>query len=59
MNKFIYCLDEDLKNKLIKQGFKLLKEDDKGATFVFSDKIKFDKVDKSKYLFTNRLTFWD
>ena len=54
MNKFIYCLDEDLKNKLIKQGFKLLKEDDKGATFVFSDKIKFDftKVDKAKYLFT-------
>ncbi|MDD2495963.1 MAG: hypothetical protein PHE29_12320 [Tissierellia bacterium] len=59
MNKFIYCLDEDLKNKLIKQGFKLLKEDDKGATFVFSDKIKFDfnNVSKNKFMFTNRLTF--
>ena len=56
---FIYCFDKELKQELIKQGFKLLKEDDKGATFVFSDKEKFDftKVDKTKYLFTNRLTF--
>ena len=55
---FIYCVDNDLKQELIKQGFKLLKEDDKGATFVFSElKFNFDKVDKSKYLFTNRLTF--
>ena len=35
MNKFIYCLDEDLKNKLIKQGFKLLKEDDKGGNLLY------------------------
>lgn len=56
---FIYVLDKDLKNKLIKKGFKLLKEDDNGATFVFSDKVKFDfdKVDKTKFLFTNKLTF--
>lgn len=55
---FIYCVDKELKQELIKQGFKLLKEDDKGATFVFSElKFNFDKVDKSKYLFTNRLTF--
>lgn len=57
--KFIYVLDKELKKQLITKGFKLLKEDDNGATFVFSDKVKFDfnNVDKSKYLFTNRLTF--
>ena len=58
--KFIYVLDKDLKNQLINNGFKLLKEDESGAVFVFSElKFNFDKVDKSKYLFTNRLTFWD
>jgi len=56
---FIYCFDKELKQELINKGFKLLKEDGNGATFVFSDKVKFDftKVDKTKYLFTNRLTF--
>ena len=56
--KFIYVLDKELKNQLISEGFKLLKEDENGAVFVFSElKFNFDKVDKSKYLFTNRLTF--
>lgn len=56
---FIYCVDKELKNELIDKGFKLLKEDDNGATFVFSDKVKFDfnNVDKTKLLFTNKLTF--
>ena len=56
---FIYCLDDELKNKLIKKGFKLLKEDENGATFVFSEKVRFDfnNVDKTKFLFTNKLTF--
>lgn len=56
---FIYCLDDELKNKLIKKGFKLLKEDGNGAIFVFDKNLKFnfEKVDKSKFLFTNRLTF--
>lgn len=56
---FIYCIDKELKNKLIKKGFKLLKEDENGATFIFSEKVKFDfnTVDKTKFLFTNRLTF--
>lgn len=56
---FIYALDKDLREKLLKAGFKLLKEDDKGWLFVFNNKLKFDfsKVDKTKFLFTNRLTF--
>lgn len=57
--KFIYVLDKELKQELINKGFKLLKEDGNGATFIFSKGIKFnfDKVDKTKFLFTNRLTF--
>jgi len=56
---FIYALDKDLREKLLKAGFKLLKEDNKGWLFVFDNKLKFDfsKVDKTKFLFTNRLTF--
>lgn len=55
----IYVFDKELKQTLINKGFKLLKEEDGKATFAISDKIKFDftKVDKTKYLFTNRLTF--
>lgn len=56
---FIYCLDEELKRKLINKGFKLLKEDEKQAVFIFSSKVNFDfnNVDKTKFLFTNKLTF--
>lgn len=56
---FIYCLDEELKRKLINKGFKLLKEDDERAVFIFSNKVNFDfnNVDKTKFLFTNKLTF--
>lgn len=56
---FIYCIDKDLKIELIKKGFKLLKEDENGSTFALNKDIKFsfDKVNKAKFLFTDRLTF--
>lgn len=56
---FIYCFDKDLKQELIAKGFKLLKEDDERAIFIFSNKVNFDfnNVDKTKFLFTNKLTF--
>lgn len=56
---FIYTVDEELKKELISNNFKMLKEDDKGAFFVFDKKSKFnfDNVDKTKFLFTDRLTF--
>ena len=56
---FVHCIDRDLKEKLISRGFKLLKENDTGATFVIPKDVNFDfdKVDKSKFLLTNRLTF--
>lgn len=56
---FIYCIDNKLKEGLLKKGFKLLKEDDHGSIFALDSSLKFnfDKVDKSKFLFTNKLTF--
>lgn len=59
MNKFIYIIDKELKNELIDKGFKLLKEDDNGSTFVLDKAIKlnFNEIDKNKFMFTNKLTF--
>ena len=56
---FVYLNDEKLKKELINSGFKMLKEDENGAFFVFNKKSKFnfDNVDKTKFLFTDRLTF--
>jgi len=57
---FIYCLDDKLKQDLLKQGFKLLNEYDGKAVFIFdnsSAKFNFDKVDKSKYILSNKLNF--
>lgn len=56
---FIYCIDEQLKEDLIKRGFKILKQDKNGTIFALNKELKFDfsNVDKKKYLFTNKLTF--
>ena len=57
--KFIYCMDNNLKTELIKQGFKLLNQDEDKAVFIMDKSLKFnfDKIDKDKLMFTNRLTF--
>lgn len=56
---FIYCIDEQIKRDLLNIGFKLLNQDKDKAVFIMDKNLKFnfDKVDKSKILFTNRLTF--
>ena len=55
---FIYCVDNDLKQRLINKGLKLLKEDEDGAVFVFDRlKFNFEGVDSKKYFITNKLTF--
>ena len=55
---FIHCFDDNLKQELKAKGLKLLKDESDKSIFVV-DKVKFDfaKVDKQKYMFTNRLTF--
>lgn len=56
---FIYCVDEQLKTELINKGFKLLNQDKDKAVFIMDKNLKFnfDRVDKSKFLFTNKLQF--
>ena len=55
---FLKREEDDLKQELIVKGFKLLKDESDKSIFVV-DKVKFDftKLDKQKYMFTNRLTF--
>ncbi len=54
---FIYCLDNELKNELIKKGYKLLNQYDGKAVFLFDKKFNFEKIDKSKFLISNKLNF--
>jgi len=55
---FIYCIDNQLKNELLNKGFKLLNEDENGATFLFEEnKFDFSKFDKKSFLLTNKLNF--
>ncbi len=55
---FVYCFDQNLKDKLIASGLMVLKEDENKTVFVF-DKMKFNfkGVDNSKFIITDRLTF--
>lgn len=58
MNLFVHCFDDDLKNELVAKGYKLLK-DVNGLSILAPNQVKFDfsKVDKKKYIFSNKLTF--
>lgn len=57
---FIYCFDEQEKDKLQKQ-LKLFKESNidnkKCWIFLIDNKFKFENVDKSKCIITDRMTF--
>lgn len=63
-NKFIYCIDETLAKEL-KKYYELIsvKKNDSKNIYIFENKLKndnvfnFSKIDKSKYLFSNKLTF--
>jgi len=57
--KFIHCFSEELKNKLIKNGFKLLVSTN--GFFIFENsptlKFNFNQMDKKQFIFSNKLTF--
>ena len=61
LGKFIYCIDESIKEKLIKKGYKLINENKTSnkKVWIFENKgdCNFSQEDKSKLFFTNRLTF--
>lgn len=56
---FIQCFDNELKNKLINEGYKLVKENQNYSLFIYdnSNKLNFDGIDKSKFVLTSKMTF--
>ncbi len=57
--KFIHCFNEGLKNKLLKNGFKLLVSTDSLFIFENSSSISFDfnQLDKKQFIFSNKMIF--
>lgn len=57
--KFIHCFNQELKNKLLQKGYKLLSEND--GIFIFenssSKSFDFKEIDKTQFIFSNKLTF--
>lgn len=58
-NMFIFVTDRKLAERLVEKGFVVIRRDSKGTTFAPNKEINFDfsKVDKEKFIFTNRLYF--
>ena len=57
--KFIYIFDNSDKERLVKSGYKLLKEDNINSIYVFesSTELSFAEQGVEKYVFSNVLTF--
>jgi len=57
--KFIHCFSEELKNKLLKNGFKLLSK--KNGFFIFENpptlSFNFNQIDKKQFTFSNKMIF--
>jgi hypothetical protein len=57
--KFIHCFNEELKNKLIHNGFKLLVS--ANGFFIFENSpslnFNFNQMDRKQFIFSNKLTF--
>ena len=59
---FIYCFDEELKNKLLKHNYKMIDKPTNQSYWVFinnKEKLDFDfsDVDASKFKLSNKLNF--
>ncbi len=57
--KFIHCFNQELKDKLIQNGFKLLVSTDSLFIFENSSSISFDfnQLDKKQFIFSNKMIF--
>jgi hypothetical protein len=57
--KFIHCFNEELKNKLLQNGFKLLVSTDSLFIFENSPSLLFDfnQLDKKQFIFSNKMIF--
>lgn len=54
---FIYVFDVESKDKLIKNGYKLLKEDRRNGMYIFVGKDTVPELEDTKYILSNILTF--
>lgn len=58
---FIYCIDEQIKNKLIAKGYKLIKQESMqnqvAWIFEYKSEIQFDISDNTKYFVSNTMRF--
>jgi hypothetical protein len=57
--KFIHCFSQELKNKLLKSGFKLLISNNNLYIFENSPTLlfNFNQVDKKQFIFSNKMIF--
>lgn len=56
---FVLVFNDALKQKMLSNGFKKIKEDSNGTYFVLDkvSKFNFDTEDKNNFIFTNKLQF--
>jgi len=56
---FIHCFNLELKNKLLKDGFKLLSENNRFSIFENNQSLNFNfnQIDKKQFVFSNKMIF--
>ena len=61
MKNFIMCFTEEIKDKLIKEGYELLNiiDNDNQKLYYFKNKIN-DKINfsKNEIIYTNKMLYW-
>lgn len=57
--KFVHCFSQDLKDKLLNKGYKLVSDNNGRYIFENNGKLKFDfdDIDRKQFIITNKLTF--
>jgi len=56
---FIHCFNLELKNKLLKDGFKPLSENNRFSIFENNQSLNFNfnQIDKKQFVFSNKMIF--
>lgn len=61
MNRFIYCFDEEMRNRLLENGYNLINSKciDNKTTYIFENiqKLSFSHQDIQRIHLTNKMTF--
>jgi len=56
---FIHCFSQELKNKLLKNGFKIVMQNNNLTIFENNKflNFNFNQLDKKQFIFSNKMTF--